>query len=66
MLKSDRLVCEKNATIAQPVTNYNLDPSILIVKKLPIVRGKIYNKMMLPTFSSNEEAINQLLSTFIS
>ena len=43
MLKSDRLVCEKNTTIAQPVTNYNLDPSILIVTNLPIVRGKICN-----------------------
>ena len=31
MLKSDRLVCEKDATIAQSVTNYNLDPSILII-----------------------------------
>ena len=34
MLKSDRLVCEKNATITQPVTNYNLDPSILIMKRI--------------------------------
>ena len=43
MLKSDGLVCEKNATKAQPVTNYNLDPSILVVTKLPIVHGKIHN-----------------------
>ena len=48
MLKSDRLVCEKNATKAQPVTNYNLDSSILIVTKLPIVRGKIYNTISKP------------------
>ena len=34
MLKSDRLVCEKNATVAQSVTNYNLDPSILIMKQI--------------------------------
>ena len=46
MLKSDRLVCEKNATKAQPVTNYNLDPSILIVTNLPIVRGKICNNKL--------------------
>ena len=45
MLKSDRLVCEKNAAIAQPVTNYNLDPSILIVMNLPIIHGKICNKI---------------------
>ena len=43
MLKSDRLVCEKNAAKAQPVTNYNLESSILIVTKLSIVRGKICN-----------------------
>ena len=43
MLKNDRSVCEKNATKPQPVTKYNLDPSILIVMKLPIIHGKIYN-----------------------
>ena len=48
MLKSDRLVCEKNAAIAQPVTNYNLDPSILIVMNLPIVHGKSCNTIPLP------------------
>ena len=46
MLKSDRLVCEKNATKAQPVTNCNLG-SINSVYfnyevNLLVVRGKIF------------------------
>ena len=46
MLKSDRLVCEKNATKAQPVTNCNLGSINSIYfnyeVNLLIVREKIF------------------------
>ena len=49
MLKSNRLVCAKNATVAQSVTNYNLDPSILIMKWIyQSFMGKICHKIPLP------------------
>ena len=41
MLKSDRLVCEKNATIARSVTNYNLYRQSQLETNLSIVRVKI-------------------------
>ena len=55
MLKSDRLVCEKNATIAQSVTNYNLDPSILIMKQ--IYRSCEILQQFRPSYNSEGEVL---------
>ena len=60
MLKSDRLVCEKNATKAQPVTNCNLGSinSVNLIMKciyhLSIVRGRIFVTVIMARYPNRK------------